>query len=701
MADEKLYGEVRSPASQLMAIEVMSELLVSTSPQKLGETLTEHLRELTGARTAIILIGSGGHEGLELLNISPPRRATLFSAAELAYFHPRHCPGELPTLPERLPADHPLREPLVRGEVRSMLRYPLQAVGETVGFLILLDIPGLDRVAELNQIITLLAPPIALALKNALAFRMIEQHAQVLEQRVAERTAELIRNNLALQQSEGKFRSYVDSSPDGIFVADEDGRYLEVNRAACSMTGYGETELLGMSLPQLLPPAYAKAADRHFRALKETGAASCELEFVRKDGSKRWWFVDAVRLSDRRYLGFTKDITERKQAEEERIKLEQQLLHSQKLESLGVLAGGIAHDFNNILTAIIGNADLALMRLSSESPALDNLRNIEKAAARAADLAKQMLAYSGKGKFVIEPIYLNRMLEEMVHMLEVSISKKAVLRFNLAPTLPLVEADATQMHQIIMNLVINASEAIGEKSGIIAITTGCMDCDRKYLDGVWLAENISEGLYVYLEIADTGCGMDKKTLAKVFDPFFTTKFTGRGLGMAAVLGIIRGHKGAIKIYSEYGKGTTFKILLPASGRPAELFSREWQTQDQWRGCGVALIVDDEETVRAIGGEMLRELGYSVVTASDGREALEVFNGRDDICLVILDLTMPRLDGEQTFRELRRIDPGIKVIMSSGYNEQEVAQRFVGKGLSGFVQKPYNLSTLREVIKSCR
>jgi len=397
-------------------------------------------------------------------------------------------------------------------------------------------------------------------------------------------------------------------------------------------------------------------------------------------------------------LATHRDISALKFAEDARHKLEQQMLHAQKLESLGVLAGGIAHDFNNILMAIIGNADLALMRINRESPAVENLHRIEQAAARAADLAKQMLAYSGKGKFVVENIDLNILLEEMLHMLEVSISKKAVLRLDPYQPLPPVEADATQIRQIIMNLVINASEAIGDKSGVIAITTGCMDCDRSYLKDVWLDENLNDGLYVYLEIADSGCGMDKETLSKLFDPFFTTKFTGRGLGMAAVLGIVRGHRGAIKVYSEPGRGTTFKILLPASGRPAGLFNDD-SLAERLQGNGTVLLVDDEETIRGIGAEMLNELGFSTVTAADGREAVEVFKSRSDIAFVILDLTMPHMDGEQCFRELRQIDPDVKVIMSSGYNEQEVTEKFIGKGLAGFIQKPYRLSTLQEVIRT--
>jgi signal transduction histidine kinase len=382
----------------------------------------------------------------------------------------------------------------------------------------------------------------------------------------------------------------------------------------------------------------------------------------------------------------------------ERARVQEQLLHAQKLESLGVLAGGIAHDFNNILMAIIGNADLALMRISRESPAIENLRSIEKAATRAADLAKQMLAYSGKGRFVIEDINVNRLLEEMLTMLEVSISKKAVLRLNFAKNLPLIEADATQLRQIVMNLVINASEAIGERSGVISVTSGCMECDRSYLKNVWWDENIAEGRYVFLEIADSGCGMGKETLSKLFDPFFTTKFTGRGLGMAAVLGIVRGHKGTIKVYSEPGKGTSFKILLPASENPAELLSSE-AAVTLWHGTGNVLLVDDEESVRGIGVAMLSELGYTVITANDGQEAIEIFKQTPDIAFVILDLTMPHLDGEQCFRELRRLKADVKVIMSSGYNEQEVTQKFTGKGLAGFIQKPYRFAVLSEAIKS--
>ena len=386
-------------------------------------------------------------------------------------------------------------------------------------------------------------------------------------------------------------------------------------------------------------------------------------------------------------------ITTRKRSDQEMLKLEKQLLHAQKLESLGVLAGGIAHDFNNILTSVIGNAELALRRINIASPAADNLRKIELAAARAADLAKQMLAYSGKGRFVIEHIDLNRLLEEMLNMVEVSISKKVALHLNLARPLAAVEADATQMYQVVMNLIINASEAVGDEGGSITITTGSLDCERGYLDSIWPGENLPEGHYVVLEVADTGCGMDKETLDKIFDPFFTTKFFGRGLGLAAVFGIIKGHKGTIKIYSEPGKGSLFKVLLPAVAAHGQVRSSSPAPND-WQASGTVLLVDDEEMVRSIGAEMLQELGFDVITAVDGQEALDIFRERKEIAVVVLDLTMPRLDGEQTFNALRKLNPEVKVIMSSGYNEQHVTQKFVGKGLAGFVQKPYQLGALR-------
>jgi PAS domain S-box-containing protein len=509
----------------------------------------------------------------------------------------------------------------------------------------------------------------------------------------------------ALQSSQAFLDSILENIPNMIFVKDAgELRFVMFNRAGEELLGIPRDELIGKNDYDFFPLHEADFFTSRDREVL-TGGSILDIpeEPIKTRKGTRLLHTRKIVILDPvgtpKYLvGISEDITDQKRSDEERLSLERQLLHAQKLESLGVLAGGIAHDFNNILTAIIGNTDLAMMRLNPESPVLENLQRIEAAAVRAADLAKQMLAYSGKGKFVVEHIDLNRLVEEMGHMLEVSISKKAVLRYNLTKSLPAINADATQIRQIIMNLVINASEAIGDQSGVIAISTGCLECNEAYLQEFWLTDKIPEGLYVSLEVADTGCGMDKETLGKIFDPFFTTKFTGRGLGMAAMLGIVRGHKGAVKVYSEPGKGSSFKVLLPAGSKPAELFNNETM-DDNWRGCGVALLVDDEETIRALGGEMLRELGFEVITATDGCDAVAKYTTRNDICLVILDLTMPHMDGEQCFRELRQLNPKVKVIMSSGFSEQEVTQKFAGKGLAGFVQKPYKLSTLRQAIKN--
>jgi PAS domain S-box-containing protein len=403
---------------------------------------------------------------------------------------------------------------------------------------------------------------------------------------------------------------------------------------------------------------------------------------------------------DMLWTGIIYDITESRRREEERRKIEEGLQQTQRLESLGVLAGGIAHDFNNILTAILGNAELALMDLSELSPARPRIESINKASLRAADLCRQMLAYSGKGRFVIMPVDLSEIVEEMSRMLEVSVSKKAILNFKLAKELPSIHADVFQIQQIIMNLIINASEAIGENSGAIYIETGLIECNRDYLQKLQLQSDLKEGYYVYLEVADTGCGMDKTTMSKIFDPFFSTKFTGRGLGLSAVQGIVKGHKGAMKIYSEPGKGSTFKVLFPVVDALPNSVSPEQKEDDKpWKISGTVLLVDDEESIRALGRLLLERLGFDVMLASDGREALNIFNmHKEKIRCIILDLTMPHMDGEQTFRELRSIDPEIPVIMSSGYNEQDVVHRFLGKSLSGFIQKPYRISSLVEALR---
>jgi PAS domain S-box-containing protein len=523
--------------------------------------------------------------------------------------------------------------------------------------------------------------------------RMIGTVQDITERHYAEERLEWERNLL---------RTVIDNVPDYIFFKDREGRFLMNNVANQRLLGVESVEdVIGKTDADFLPAEVAMLYAAGDSQIIQTGQPVINQEepLITRDGEKRYLLTTKIPLKDARgqvtgVVGIARDITDRKHEQDERQLMERKFQETQKLESLGVLAGGIAHDFNNLLTGILGNASLARMELPIESQLHSYLEQIELSSQRAADLCKQMLAYSGKGRFIIQRVDLSALVKETLHLLQISISKKAVLKLQLAEELPGIMADATQIRQIIMNLVMNASDAIGEKSGVITISTSTLHADRKDLDDLVGAAELTSGNYVVLEVSDNGCGMNAETQAKIFEPFFTTKFTGRGLGLAAVLGIVRGHKGAMKVYSEVGRGTTFRLLLPAAGAASDP-KMERPPVAQWRGHGTVLVIDDEETVRVVASKMLKTLGFAVLSASDGEQGLRVYRAHSDaICAVLLDLTMPRMDGEETFRELRRICADACVILMSGFNEQEAGARFVGKGLAGFLQKPFTPDELR-------
>jgi PAS domain S-box-containing protein len=502
------------------------------------------------------------------------------------------------------------------------------------------------------------------------------------------------------QDAEARMRAVFETAADAIIVIDDHGSIEQANPAALRTFGYSLKEVLGANVKLLMPNPYHEEHDGYLANYRETGTRKLigigrEVVGKRKDGSTfpMDLAVSDTELNDRRlFTGIIRDISERKRADDA-------LREAQKLESLGVLAGGIAHDFNNLLVGILGNAGLALDELAPESPARELVREIELTGKRAAELAHQMLAYSGRGRFLVEPLDLNKLIQEMSHLLRVSVQKGAILRYNFSPGLPAIEADPTQIRQIVMNLVINASDAIGDSTGIVTISTGLMHASADYLYESHVATNLKEADYVFLEVSDTGAGMAADVKAKIFDPFFTTRFTGRGLGLAVVLGVIRGHGGSIKVYSEPGHGSTFKVLLPAlaGASPAAIASAE--EEGRWRASGLVLMVDDDETVRAVTRRALQAAGLTVLSAHDGRQGVEVFRQhQDDIALVLMDLTMPQMGGAEAFREIRAIKPGAKVILMSGYNEQETTEGFLGRGLAGFLQKPYELARLREVVR---
>jgi PAS domain S-box-containing protein len=371
----------------------------------------------------------------------------------------------------------------------------------------------------------------------------------------------------------------------------------------------------------------------------------------------------------------------------ERLRLEEAARHTQKLESLGVMAAGIAHDFNNLLTGIMGNAGLGLLSTEPGSRAQASFERIEQAAIRAADLTRQLLAYAGKGKFVVQDVDMNTVVQETTRAFPTAMPRKVHLREELAERLPAVKADPSQAQQMVMNLVTNAAEAVSaDREERITIRTSARYLGAEDLRDAQPAVGLDPGHYVVLEVEDTGVGMDAELQSKIFDPFFTTKFTGRGLGLPALLGILRTHGGGIKVRSEPGVGSTFTLLLPAAGEaePAAAPARA-----PWVWEGTLLLVDDDDMIRALARRIAEHLGLKVLEARDGVEAVAVFQeSHRSLDLVLMDLTMPRMDGRDAFAHMRAIDPSVPIVLSSGYSEEEVVDSFGTHPPTGFLQKPY-------------
>jgi two-component system, cell cycle sensor histidine kinase and response regulator CckA len=394
---------------------------------------------------------------------------------------------------------------------------------------------------------------------------------------------------------------------------------------------------------------------------------------------------------------FNVDVTTRARAEQERLELERRLLHAQKLESLGVMAGGIAHDFNNLLLAVLGQLDLALGELPADAPAHARLQLAEQAARRGADLTRQLLAYSGKGLFVVQPVDLSVLVEENASLLRAAAGPRASLTLRLGRPLPPIQADPGQMQQVVMNLLTNAAESIDPGPGAVTVATTVVDCSRADLERTRLDTRPEPGEFVLLAVSDTGCGMDAITLQRLFDPFFSTKSAGRGLGLSAVLGIVKSHGGALFVDSSPGRGSTVQALFPAGGArlaPPAAAGDAAAARGRPSPGGLVLVVDDEDMARAACLAMVERIGYRGLAARDGYEAVELVRRRGrEITCVILDLTMPGMDGVATLAELRKLAPALEVLLTSGYSEQEATRGFFGQGPAGFIQKPYRVADL--------
>ncbi len=568
--------------------------------------------------------------------------------------------------------------------------------------------PELNDYAVKSQISMTLHPRSGLPWVFGLHQCSRERAWSVDEQRlfrdIGQRITAVISNLLLfrdLQKSEEESRWLVENANEAIVVI-QNQMIKRFNARLIEISGYSRDELESIPFMDLVNEKdRAKVLERYNKRLVgESATEVSKLRLVRKSGQMRWAEAKLIRISwndQPALLAFINDVTEHRRMESDRRKLDAQVQQAQKMESLGVLTGGIAHDFNNLLTGILGNADLALDDVKPGSPVRERLDEIEKAAKQAADLCNQMLAYSGKGQFSIEPLRINEVVVEMAHLLEISISKKVNLRYNFARDLPEIDGDVAQIRQVVMNLVTNASEASGSDRGVITLTTDVQHCNRELLSSAVIDEELPEGNYLALEVRDTGRGMDEETRTRIFDPFFTTKFQGRGLGLAAVLGIVRGHHGAITLSSTLNEGTAIRVLLPVRDPVAGTVPAA--DGEAWRGVGTVLLVDDEESVRNVVRKMLEKAGFDVLTARDGLEAMQIYVEKaNDIRLVLLDLTMPQMDGEETFSEICRIRPDARVVMASGCTEQEVIRRFRGKGISGFVHKPFKFTPLMVVLQ---
>ncbi len=423
------------------------------------------------------------------------------------------------------------------------------------------------------------------------------------------------------------------------------------------------------------------------------------VEYRNGDATGWRWIAEDGQLreqpgSDRLSVwGLVQDVTERVANQAYREQVHAELLRVQKLESLSLLAGGIAHDFNNLLTAILGNASLAELQLERTHPASGSIASMVSAAKRASDLTAQLLSFSGRRRLTVEPVDVNGQLVELVGLLHASISRKVTLRLD-AGRVRVVDADRSQLNQVLMNLVINAAQAHGDEAGAVKIRTGVQALGPADLKACPGFPDATPGEFVVVEVSDTGCGMDAATAAKIFEPFFTTKPEGRGLGLAAVQGIVRGHRGLVRVQSAPGVGTTFFVYLPAAASgiaPAPPSPAPLAAQ------GTILVVDDEPAVRAFMRAALEFGGFKVLEAEDGEAGVATFAVHaDTIDLVLLDLTMPRLGGEEALVQINALRPNTPVVMTSGFNELGQTRRLIGHGAVEFIQKPYPVRDLLEL-----
>ncbi len=498
----------------------------------------------------------------------------------------------------------------------------------------------------------------------------------------------------------------LENANDMVQSVDPQGNFIYVNKTWREKMGYSPEEVEKLNIKDILDP---ECADKCFMIFSDVmqgkNLGRIETTFIAKDGSKiivegncNCRFENGTPVATR---GIFRDITAKKQEEHDRKELEQHMQQLQKLESLGIMAGGIAHDFNNLLMGIMGFTELIITRNNSRKNILQYARNIEQAAKRAAELTNQMLAYSGHGRYKVDYIDLSKVILENRPLFSATVSRKIQIEYDLENNLPLIEADIDQMRQMLINIVTNASEAIGDEHGTISLSTGVIEADREYLTTTYINEALPPGEYIYLRVSDNGPGISPEAMPRIFDPFFTTKFTGRGLGLAAVLGIVRGHKGAIKLDSTPGEGTTITVLLPVYQGILEDMEDEACTlpEEPKKEQKAVLLIEDEQSVRTVANLMISDLGIKVIEASDGQEGFEIFcHEKDRIGLVITDMLMPRINGLELLHKIRETGSDVPVVLSSGYNKEDIVSSIEENELAGFIHKPYTEKQMQSLVR---
>lgn len=505
----------------------------------------------------------------------------------------------------------------------------------------------------------------------------------------------------ALAESQQRYELAVNGVNDGIWDMNLMTHQIFLSRNWKEMLGYREDELSSqMSAWENLVhpddrPKMLAAIQDHWDG--KTPYFSSEHRVITKAGTYKWVYTRGRALRDeqgrvQRMAGSTTDISARKN-------LELQLRQAQQMESIGRLSTGIAHDFNNLLTVILGNASLGRLNLPAGNVAGDNLAKIERASLQAAEFCKQLLTYSGHGRLTTLTLDLNTLVSQITELLRSSISKKVELRFELSPEPLSVEVDPAQVQQVVMNLVINAAEAIADRVGVITLKSALVQTGEEDLADAVLSPRLPRGQYVLLEVSDTGCGMSLEIQEKIFEPFFTTKFTGRGLGLSTALGVICAHKGALKVSSTIGHGTTFRVYFPKSSVQLPARAAEPKHGVSLRGSGTVLVVDDEPGVCEVTKGFLGKMGFDVLVARDGLHGVEVFGANQDkIVAVVMDLSMPNLNGPEACDRIRVLRADLPILLSSGFSEDESMQRYGDKGLSGFLQKPYTCEILEAKLR---